>query len=154
MLNKYLLFIWNSDLTGRLYCYLLNLAALWDHREGWLASWHPRSPEFPDTFWKVGEFSGGCQPATLTAQINALTLICLREPQTHGSWANRDWLLPTWSLGSMVKDPEVGFMHATYWQLWTSFSVSFCLSYLHEGDQCRGVPPAWRSHLRPPTLLQ
>lgn len=30
----------------------------------------------------------------------------------------------------MVKDPEVGFMQATYWQLWMSFSVSFCLSYL------------------------
>lgn len=30
----------------------------------------------------------------------------------------------------MVKEPEVGFMQATYWQLWMSFSVSFCLSYL------------------------
>lgn len=35
----------------------------------------------------------------------------------------------------MVKDPEVGFMQATYWQLWTSFSVSFCRSYLQRGDQ-------------------
>ena len=33
----------------------------------------------------------------------------------------------------MVKEPEVGFMQATYWQLWMSFRVSFCLSYLREG---------------------
>lgn len=37
----------------------------------------------------------------------------------------------------------MGFMQATYWQLWTSFSVSFCRSYLH-GETSIGVP-------RPPT---
>lgn len=46
----------------------------------------------------------------------------------------------------MVKDPEVGFMQATYWQLWMSFSVSFCLSYLHAGHGRYVVPPACRSH--------
>lgn len=45
----------------------------------------------------------------------------------------------------MVKDPEVGFMQATYWQLWMSFNVSFCLSYLREGDGHEVVPPAWSS---------
>lgn len=36
----------------------------------------------------------------------------------------------TWSLGSMVKLPEVGFIQATYWQLWISFKVSLLRSYL------------------------
>lgn len=42
----------------------------------------------------------------------------------------------------MVKEPEVGFMQATYWQLCMSFSVSFCRSYLR-GDPRWGpaTPP-------------
>lgn len=51
----------------------------------------------------------------------------------------------------MVKEPEVGFMQATYWQLWTSFRVSFCLSYLRRGGAGRGgvniAPQAQRSPL-------
>jgi hypothetical protein len=33
--------------------------------------------------------------------------------------------------GVMKKEPAVGFMHATYWTLFTSFIRIFCLSYLH-----------------------
>ena len=47
----------------------------------------------------------------------------------------------------MVKDPEVGFMQATYWQLWTSFSVSFCLSYLRGETSTLGSCPS--PHLTP-----
>lgn len=50
----------------------------------------------------------------------------------------------------MVKEPEVGFMQATYWQLWMSFSVSFCLSYLRGGGGSRVEPPAWGSPPRAP----
>ena len=31
--------------------------------------------------------------------------------------------------GVMLKEPAVGFMHAMYWQLSTSLSTIFCLSY-------------------------
>lgn len=53
----------------------------------------------------------------------------------------------------MVKDPEVGFMQATYWQLCTSFSVSFCLSYLR-GESSAGVPPQPRLTPAVPPLRQ
>jgi len=36
----------------------------------------------------------------------------------------------TCNLGLMVKLPAVGFIQATYWQLWMSFGVNLFLSYL------------------------
>lgn len=48
--------------------------------------------------------------------------------------------LHTCSRESMVKEPAVGFMHATYWQLRMSFRVSLFLSYLCRDQHCDTFP--------------
>lgn len=48
--------------------------------------------------------------------------------------------LHTCSRESMVKDPAVGFMQATYWQLRMSFRVSLFLSYLCGDQHCDTFP--------------
>lgn len=58
--------------------------------------------------------------------------MCLAQPCPR--------VLHTCSRESMVKDPAVGFMQATYWQLRMSFRVSLFLSYLCR-DQHRDTFP-------------
>lgn len=60
----------------------------------------------------------------------------------------------------MVKEPAVGFMHATYWQLRMSFRVSLFLSYLCRDQLCdtspgmgTGSPPAAVSLQHPPVPM-
>lgn len=90
------------------------------------------------TTWRGHFAPRGLMQAAGTAGSPALIAPC-------GLWCQAQPCCPqalhTCSRESMVKEPAVGFMQATYWQLRMSFRVSLFLSYLCR-EQHRDTSPS------------
>jgi hypothetical protein len=86
--------------------HLLYLAAFRGHGEDGLASRPSCSPQFPNSE-RLGGLLEHSSPSSNTPKPGP-------ELPRPGAADGSGWPLLTCSLGSMVKEPEVGFMQATY----------------------------------------